>query len=118
MSLEAVVRTDDPTTLALAELGDGGSVARYRFYSAGHVGPRADVGGRAQPRCPTNVATLFVGTLGLVLEPMASAYEAVVDRLSGTGTLVAVDPNCRPGSSPTSRPTAGGCGGCSSVRTS
>ena len=35
VSLESVVRTEDPTTLALAELGDGGSVARYRFYTQG-----------------------------------------------------------------------------------
>jgi fructokinase len=33
--------------------------------------------------------------LGLVLEPLATALEAVVARLSGR-TLVAVDPNCRP----------------------
>jgi fructokinase len=96
VSLEAVVRTDDPTTLALAELGDGGSVARYRFYSQGTSAPGL-TSEAALSALPENVATLFVGTLGLVLEPMASAYEAVVDRLSGTGTLVAVDPNCRPG---------------------
>ena len=41
-------RTEDPTTLALAELGDGGSASRYRFYSAGHVGGRADLRGRAR----------------------------------------------------------------------
>ena len=105
VSLEAVVRTDDPTTLALAELGDGGSVARYRFYSQGTSAPGL-TSEAALSALPDKVATLFVGTLGLVLEPMASAYEAVVDRLSGTGTLVAVDPNCRPGSSRTSRPTA------------
>src|SRR6476659_7444587 len=35
VSLESVVRTEDPTTLALAELGDGGSVSRYRFYTQG-----------------------------------------------------------------------------------
>jgi fructokinase len=96
VSLEAVVGTDDPTTLALAELGDGGSVARYHFYTQGTSAPGL-TSEAALSALPDNVATLFVGTLGLVLEPMASAYEAVVDRLSGTGTLVAVDPNCRPG---------------------
>ena len=72
--------TEDPTTLALAELGDGGSVSRYRFYtqgtSAAGLTPEA-----ALVALPERVATLFVGTLGLVLEPMASALEAVVDRL-------------------------------------
>jgi fructokinase len=41
------------------------------------------------------VAALHVGTLGLVLEPLATALETVVGRLTGT-TLIAVDPNCRP----------------------
>src|SRR5262249_36213147 len=35
VSLQSVVRTEDPTTLALAELGDNGSVSRYRFYAQG-----------------------------------------------------------------------------------
>ena len=38
---------------------------------------------------------LHVGTLGLALEPVASALEAVVERV-GDRALVAVDPNCRP----------------------
>jgi fructokinase len=92
--LESVVRTEEPTTLALAELGDGGSVSRYRFYaqgtSASGLTPEA-----ALAALPERVDTLFVGTLGLVLEPMASALEAVLDRLAGSA-LVAVDPNCRP----------------------
>jgi fructokinase len=93
--LGSVVHTEDPTTLALAELDAGGSVSRYRFYgdgtSAAGLTPEA-----ALAALPERVDTLFVGTLGLVFEPMASALEAVVDRLSGTGTLIAVDPNCRP----------------------
>jgi fructokinase len=44
---------------------------------------------------PDGVDTLHVGTLGLVLEPMASALEAVVERLA-PDALVAVDPNVRP----------------------
>ena len=36
--LDAVVRTDEPTTLALAELDDDG-VARYRFYERGRRRP-------------------------------------------------------------------------------
>jgi fructokinase len=95
VQLGAVVRTEDPTTLALAELGDGGSVSRYRFYADG-TSAAGLTSEAALAALPERVDTLFVGTLGLVLEPMASALEAVVDRLSGTGTLIAVDPNCRP----------------------
>jgi fructokinase len=92
--LESVVRTEDPTTLALAELGDGGSVSRYRFYAQG-TSAAGLTSEAALAALPEKVHTVFVGTLGLVLEPMASALEAVVDRLSATA-LVAVDPNCRP----------------------
>ena len=96
MSLESVVRTEDPTTLALAELGDGGSVSRYRFYTQGTSAAGPDLRGGAASPCPSASTTLFVGTLGLVLEPMASALEAVVDRLAGSDAMIAVDPNCRP----------------------
>jgi fructokinase len=95
VSLESVVRTEDPTTLALAELGDGGSVSRYRFYAQG-TSAAGLTSEAALVALPERVATVFVGTLGLVLEPMASALEAVVDRLSGTDAMVVVDPNCRP----------------------
>jgi fructokinase len=95
VSLESVVRTEDPTTLALAELGDGGSVSRYRFYAQG-TSAAGLTSEAALVALPARVDTVFVGTLGLVLEPMASALEAVVDRLSGTDAMVVVDPNCRP----------------------
>jgi fructokinase len=95
VSLQSVVRTEDPTTLALAELGDGGSVSRYRFYAQG-TSAAGLTSEAALVAMPDRVDTVFVGTLGLVLEPMASALEAVVDRLSGTDTMVVVDPNCRP----------------------
>jgi fructokinase len=94
VSLESVVRTEDPTTLALAELGEGGSVARYRFYAQG-TSAAGLTSEAALAALPERVGTLFLGTLGLVLEPMASAHEAVLDRLAGTA-LVAIDPNCRP----------------------
>src|SRR4051794_14682720 len=75
VSLESVVRTEDPTTLALAELGEGGSVSRYRFYARGTsaAGPTSEA---ALLALPERVATVFVGTPGLVLEPMASAPRA------------------------------------------
>jgi fructokinase len=91
--LDAVVRTDDPTTLAMAELDETGS-ARYRFYeratSAPGLTPEA-----ALAALPPAVGILHVGTLGLTLEPMATALEAVVEELGGQA-LVMVDPNVRP----------------------
>ena len=91
--LDAVVRTEEPTTLALAEIDDSGS-ARYRFYeratSAPGLTPEA-----ALATLPPAVGILHVGTLGLMLEPMATALEAVVEQLAGKA-MVAVDPNIRP----------------------
>jgi len=93
VSLESVVRTEDPTTLALAEVDDDG-VARYRFYERGTSAPGLEPEA-ALDALPSEVEILHVGTLGLALEPVATALEAVVSRLSDSA-LIAVDPNCRP----------------------
>jgi fructokinase len=93
VSLDSVVPTDDPTTLALVEVDDDG-VARYRFYERGTsvpgLTPEVALG-----TLPAQVDFLHVGTLGLALDPVATALEAVVERLAGDA-LIAVDPNCRP----------------------
>jgi fructokinase len=93
VDLGAVVRTSDPTTLALASL-DASGAASWSFYSDGTAAagltPEAALG-----VLPERVAALHVGTLGLVLEPLATALEAVVERLAGSTTVV-VDPNVRP----------------------
>ena len=93
VDLGAVVRTNDPTTLALAEVDDDG-VARYRFYERGTsaVGLEPDA---ALAVLPGDVRFLHVGTLGLLLEPVATALEAVVERLAPTA-LIVLDPNIRP----------------------
>ncbi|HTE60562.1 MAG TPA: carbohydrate kinase [Solirubrobacteraceae bacterium] len=91
--LDAHVRTDDPTTLALVDLDERGS-AHYRFYDAGTAAPGLTEAA-ALAALPDGVAALHVGTLGLVLEPMAAALEALAAELAGRA-LVMVDPNCRP----------------------
>ena len=93
VDLGCLVRTDDPTTLALAEVDHDG-VARYRFYERGTsaVGLTPEV---ALDALPPQVDMLHVGTLGLALEPVASALEAVVEHVAPSA-LIAVDPNCRP----------------------
>jgi fructokinase len=93
VDLGALVATDAPTTLALAELDEQGA-AQYEFYAQGTSAPgltQADVRGALPP----DMSTFYLGTLGLVFEPMATTLEAVVAGL-GTDTLVALDPNCRP----------------------
>ena len=93
VDLGCVVHTDDPTTLALAEVDPEG-VARYRFYERATSAPGLTAEA-ALATLPDDVRYLHVGTLGLALEPIATALEAVIERLAG-GTLIAVDPNCRP----------------------
>jgi fructokinase len=88
VALDAAERTNDPTTLALAEV-DADGAAAYRFYTEGTSAPGL------QAAAIDVAAVLHVGTLGLVLEPMASAVEALVGRLAGRA-LVMVDPNIRP----------------------
>ncbi len=93
VALDAAVATTAPTTLALAQL-DAAGVATYRFYEAGTSAPGLTLAA-ATAALPSRIATFYLGTLGLVFEPMASTLEAVVTRLGGE-TLVALDPNCRP----------------------
>ena len=91
--MDAVVATDAPTTLALAELDDAG-VAHYRFYAVGTSAPALTLE-EATAALPPRIGTFYLGTLGLVFEPMATTLEALVGRMD-EATLVALDPNCRP----------------------
>jgi fructokinase len=91
--LDAVAGTDLPTTLALVEMDESGS-AGYRFYTEATSAP-ALTPEAALAVLPEPLAILHVGTLGLVLEPLATAVSAVVERVAGSA-LVVVDPNCRP----------------------
>ena len=93
VDLDLVETTEAPTTLAIAEL-DGRGSATYRFHTAETAAPEltAQAVRRAMARRPY---ALHVGTLGLVLEPMASALAAGVES-APDATLVMIDPNCRP----------------------
>jgi fructokinase len=92
VSAPVPTRVGHPTTLALAELDDHGT-ATYRFYldatSAADVRP---------DDLPTldDLHILAVGTLGLVMHPLAETVDAAV-AAAGDRTIVFVDPNCRPG---------------------
>jgi fructokinase len=85
--------TEDPTTLAVAQIGDDGS-ATYAFYV-----DRTSAAGLSEEQALAVLSArpeiVYVGTLGLVLEPVATSLEALVDALD-EHVLVALDPNCRP----------------------
>lgn len=93
VDLRWAVMTEAPTTLAVAELDLAGA-ASYRFHLAETSAPGLTLEDtlavlRLEP------SAVHVGTLGLVVEPMASALAAGVSR-TDRSTLVMVDPNCRP----------------------
>ncbi|MCF3102111.1 carbohydrate kinase [Streptomyces roseoverticillatus] len=87
-----VQRGPEPTTLAVAHVGDGGS-AEYSF----HVGGTADRLFTGPDALPDAARAVSFGTCSLVLEPGASAYEDLMRRASARGLFTALDPNVRPG---------------------
>ena len=82
----------EPTTLALADVDRNGHAA-YRFVIDGTSAPNLTLEMLPASLDPA-VAALHVGTLGLVLEPIATTIAALVDR-EHTKRLVMVDPNIR-----------------------
>lgn len=78
--------TEAPTTLAVADVGADGS-ARYRFHTEGTAAAME------VPVPPGPVDALLVGTLGLVIEPLATSVERMVAQ---TDAPVLLDVNVRP----------------------
>ncbi|KIZ17985.1 carbohydrate kinase family protein [Streptomyces natalensis] len=92
VDLALVQRGEEPTTLAVADIGADGS-AGYGFYVEG----TADRLFALPPALPDGVRALSLGTCSLVLEPGASAYEDLLRREAARGVFTALDPNVRPG---------------------
>ncbi|MFN8631041.1 MAG: carbohydrate kinase [Chloroflexota bacterium] len=93
VGLAMVQRTELPTTLALAEIGADGA-ARYHFYTDSTSAP-AVLPGPLAGGLPADTDAVLTGTLGFVLEPMATTLEAMVASLPPE-LLLMIDPNCRP----------------------
>jgi len=87
--LQVPADAGEPTTLAVLDIDPAG-VASYRFYLSGTAAAalsRAEV--------PAGTAALHIGTLSLIMEPIASTIEELVRSLPDTALLM-LDPNCRP----------------------
>ncbi|TDD92031.1 carbohydrate kinase [Saccharopolyspora karakumensis] len=84
-----VQRGPEPTTLAVVGLEANGS-ARYSFHTEGTAARFVT----DQP-LPDGTTALCLGTLGMVLEPGATAYEKVLFREAERGVFIALDPNIR-----------------------
>lgn len=82
----------EPTTTAIAQI-DSSGLANYRFVIEGTSAPNFTTA-MLPFRLPSETRALHVGTLGLLLEPMASTIAELVER-EGSGRLVMVDPNVR-----------------------
>jgi fructokinase len=90
--------SDLPTALAVVDTS--GSSPRYSF----HLHETAAFGitafdGVETYRTVSSPTALYVGTLGLVVESMATMSEQVVEA-AAPSTLVILDPNCRPSATP------------------
>ena len=83
----------EPTTIAVANVGKDG-LAEYEFFIEGTSAPKLTLD-MLPAELPAEVNALHLGTLGLVLEPMASSLLELVRREHGK-RLVMLDPNIRP----------------------
>jgi fructokinase len=83
----------EPTTIAVADVDEEG-IAEYEFFVQGTSAPNLTLE-MLPESLPSDVNAIHVGTLGLVLEPMASTLVELVRRESGR-RLVMLDPNIRP----------------------
>ncbi|MFI2369513.1 carbohydrate kinase [Streptomyces sp. NPDC018833] len=92
VDVSLVQRGPEPTTLAVAAIGSAGS-AGYGFYAEGSADRLFSLPGAL----PEEVRALALGTCSLVLEPGASAYEALLRREAGRGVFTLLDPNIRAG---------------------
>ena len=86
--------TGDPTTLAIADV-DADGVAHYHFYLAGTSSCAVDHG-QLSAALPQGVTALHAGSLALVADPVATSIERLIAGDVPAGTLVMIDPNCRP----------------------
>lgn len=93
VDLTLVRPTDAPTTLAIAELDEQGT-ATYRFYLDGTSARQLTIED-VDTAALESVDALHVGTLGLVVEPIASTLLTLTGELPDDSLLM-VDPNCRP----------------------
>ncbi|MGF1631823.1 MAG: carbohydrate kinase [Kiloniellaceae bacterium] len=86
-----LVRKHNPTTLAVVGLTSAG-VPHYTFY--GHDAADRAVTTADLPALPTAVSGLHFGSYSLVVDPTATAFQALAERHAAR-CLVSLDPNVR-----------------------
>jgi fructokinase len=98
-SLELATVGPEPSTIAIADV-DSEGFAEYQFLVEGTSAPNLTVD-MVPDQFGSEVNALYVGTLGLVLEPMASTLAELMRREHGRRLLM-LDPNIRAGLIPDS----------------
>ncbi len=93
-SLELSSVGSEPTTIAVAEV-DGAGLAEYEFLVEGTSAPNLTPD-MFPTRLGPEIKAIHLGTLGLVLQPMASTLVELVHR-ERDGRVVMIDPNIRLG---------------------
>jgi fructokinase len=92
--LALTARRSEPTTLAVVELSSPSP--RYHFHLKGTAAFALDAAETTTAMgAIDNLSALYFGTLGLLVEPMASLGEALV-MSAPSEVMVVIDPNCRP----------------------
>ena len=99
VSLELASVGPEKTTIAVADVDTEG-FAEYQFLVQGTSAPNLTADA-VPDHLAADVEALHLGTLGLVLEPMADTLTELIDR-ERDGRLVMVDPNIRVGLIPDS----------------
>jgi len=94
VSLELVSIGPESTTIAIADV-DSEGLAEYQFLVRGSSAPNLTREMVPEHFSP-DVKAIHVGTLGLVLEPMASTLTDLIDR-EHSQRVVMLDPNIRVG---------------------
>jgi fructokinase len=97
VGLELASVGPEKTTIAVAEVNSEG-LAEYQFLIQGTSAPNLTYESIPE-HLGADVNALHLGTLGLVLEPMAETLLELVDR-ERDGRLVMLDPNVRAGIAP------------------
>lgn len=92
VSTDHLIRSDNPTTLALLQVENGS--ASYSFYDEGSAGRQLP--GREISAPPKNIDTVFCGGISLVNNPAADIYALIFSQLSAN-SIAMIDPNIRPG---------------------
>lgn len=88
---QCVVRSDAPTTLSLIGLNAAG-VPSYAFYGHGAADRQVTIDDLA--RIPSEARAFHFGSYAMVVEPVASAQRALVQR-EHQRSVIAYDPNIR-----------------------